>query len=126
MGPAVQADLARLHIGIIGAGSVGAIVAEALARAGIEWITLLDFGTVEVVNLDRLLYASPRESRLARAKVETLAVPATVPLPPNTHRSTRSKSPSLNLLDSPQHWTAACCSAASAGPECLTSYSNGH
>jgi tRNA A37 threonylcarbamoyladenosine dehydratase len=73
MGPAVHADLARLHIGIIGAGSVGAIVAEALARAGIEWITLLDFGTVEVVNLDRLLYASPRESRLARAKVETLA-----------------------------------------------------
>ena len=72
-GPAVQADLARLHIGLIGAGSVGAIVAEALARAGIEWITLLDFDTVEAVNLDRLLHASPRDARLARAKVETLA-----------------------------------------------------
>jgi hypothetical protein len=72
-GPAVQAGLARLHIGIIGAGSVGAIVAEALARAGIEWITLLDFDTVEAVNLDRLLHAGPRDARLARAKVETLA-----------------------------------------------------
>lgn len=72
-GPVIQADLARLHIGIIGAGSVGALVAEALARVGIEWITLLDFDTVEAVNLDRLLHASPRDARLARAKVEVLA-----------------------------------------------------
>lgn len=71
-GPAAQADLARLHIGIIGAGSVGALVAEALARVGIEWITLLDFDTVKTVNLDRLLHATPRDARLARAKVETL------------------------------------------------------
>lgn len=66
-GPALQADLARLHIGVIGAGSVGALVAEALARVGVEWITLLDFDTVEAVNLDRLLHASPRDARLARA-----------------------------------------------------------
>jgi hypothetical protein len=72
-GPAVQADLARLHVGIIGAGSVGAIVAETLARVGIEWITVLDFDTVEAVNLDRLLHASTRDARLARAKVEALA-----------------------------------------------------
>lgn len=72
-GAEVQADLARLHVGIIGAGSVGALVAEALARVGIEWITLMDFDTVEAVNLDRLLHASPRDARLARAKVEVLA-----------------------------------------------------
>ncbi len=72
-GPAVQADLARLHVGIIGAGSVGALVAEALARIGIEWITLLDFDTVEAVNLDRLLHAGPHDVRLVRAKVEVLA-----------------------------------------------------
>lgn len=72
-GPAAQADLARLHIGIIGAGSVGALVAEALARVGIEWIALLDFDTVQAVNLDRLLHASPRDASLARAKVEVLA-----------------------------------------------------
>lgn len=72
-GPKAQADLARLHIGIIGAGSVGALVAEALARVGVEWITLLDFDTVEAVNLDRLLHAGPRDARLARAKVDVLA-----------------------------------------------------
>lgn len=72
-GQAAQADLARLHIGIIGAGSVGALVAEALARVGIEWITLLDFDTVQAINLDRLLHASPRDARLTRAKVEILA-----------------------------------------------------
>jgi hypothetical protein len=33
-GPAVQADLARLRVGIVGAGSVGVPVAEALARMG--------------------------------------------------------------------------------------------
>jgi len=72
-GSAVQADLARLHVGIIGAGSVGALVAEALARVGIQWITLLDFDTVEAVNLDRLLHAGHRDVLLARAKVEVLA-----------------------------------------------------
>lgn len=72
-GPAVQADLARLHVGVIGAGSVGALVAEALARLGIKWISLLDFDSVEAVNLDRLLHASLRDVRLARAKVQLLA-----------------------------------------------------
>jgi hypothetical protein len=72
-GQAVQADLARLHVGVVGAGSVGALVAEALARVGVERITLLDFDTVELVNLDRLLHASPRDARLGRAKIEVLA-----------------------------------------------------
>lgn len=72
-GPTVQSDLARLHIGVVGAGSVGALVAESLARMGIERLTLLDFDTVEIVNLDRLLHASPRDARLARAKVHVLA-----------------------------------------------------
>lgn len=68
-----QADLARLHIGIVGAGSVGAIVAEALARTGIRQITLIDFDAVETVNLDRLLHATRRDARLQRAKVSVLA-----------------------------------------------------
>ncbi len=67
-----QADLARLKIGIVGAGSVGALVAEALARTGIEELLLLDFDTVKVVNLDRLLHARRRDAVLARSKVETL------------------------------------------------------
>lgn len=71
-GRAVQADLARLKIGVIGAGSVGAIVAEALARIGIQHLMLLDFDTVKVINLDRLLHARRRDALLARSKVEVL------------------------------------------------------
>jgi molybdopterin/thiamine biosynthesis adenylyltransferase len=43
------------------------LVAEALARVGVERITLLDFDTVEMHNLDRLLHARQRDALLARA-----------------------------------------------------------
>ena len=46
-GHAKQADLARIHVGVVGAGSVGSIVAEALARTGIAHITLIDFDNSE-------------------------------------------------------------------------------
>jgi molybdopterin/thiamine biosynthesis adenylyltransferase len=68
-----QADLARLHVGIVGAGSVGAIVAETLARTGIRHISLIDFDAVESVNLDRLLHATRRDARVQRAKASMLA-----------------------------------------------------
>ena len=70
-GPLKQADLSRLHIGVVGAGSVGCIVAEALARMGISRITLIDFDAVEQVNLDRLLHAT--SSDIGRAKVKVLS-----------------------------------------------------
>lgn len=69
----MQASLARLHVGVVGAGSVGAIVAEALARSGIQRITVIDFDSVESVNLDRLLHATRRDAQLQRAKVSMLA-----------------------------------------------------
>src|SRR5579864_6758726 len=72
-GEDTQADLTRLHVGIVGAGSVGAIVAEALARTGIGRITLIDFDTVDYVNLDRLLYATRLDAALHRSKVACLA-----------------------------------------------------
>jgi hypothetical protein len=68
-GPVRQANLARLRVGIVGAGSVGSIIAEALARTGFQHITLIDFDTVEELNLDRLLHAYPRDARMARSKV---------------------------------------------------------
>jgi len=49
-----QADIARLKIGIVGCGSVGSIIAEALIKTGIQNIVLIDFDTVETKNLDRL------------------------------------------------------------------------
>lgn len=57
-GAQAQADLARLHIGIVGLGSVGSIVAEALARIGIAQVDLIDFDTFKEHNLDRTLNAN--------------------------------------------------------------------
>lgn len=57
-GPDVQAKIARLRVGVVGLGSVGSIVAEALARTGIQNITLIDYQALEEVNLDRTLNAT--------------------------------------------------------------------
>ena len=57
-GLTAQGQLARLNIGIVGIGSVGAMVAEALARMGIANLTLIDADKVAMHNLDRLLNAS--------------------------------------------------------------------
>lgn len=69
-GQRIQGTLARLHIGIIGVGSVGMIIAEALARMGIEHIRLMDFDSIETVNLDRMLHATIRNAKIPTAKVE--------------------------------------------------------
>lgn len=66
-GAAAQADLARLHVGVVGLGSVGSIVAEALARLGIASLTLIDFDTLREHNLDRFLGGT--EADLGSAKV---------------------------------------------------------
>lgn len=68
-----QAELARLRVGIVGAGSVGSVVAEALARMGIKQMTLIDFDKVEYINLDRLLHATKIDALLHRSKVSVLA-----------------------------------------------------
>ena len=56
---------------MVGAGSVGVPVAEALVRTGIANVRLIDFDSVKTINLDRLLHASERDVRLARSKVES-------------------------------------------------------
>ena len=49
-----QKDLARLRIGVVGAGSVGGFVAEALARTGFEDVIVVDFDLIKEKNLARL------------------------------------------------------------------------
>ncbi|MBZ5538443.1 MAG: ThiF family adenylyltransferase [Acidobacteriia bacterium] len=71
-GEEVQYDLARLRIGVVGAGSVGSMVAESLARTGVRRLTLIDFDRVEAVNLDRLLHATRLDAALHRPKVKVL------------------------------------------------------
>ena len=57
-GLAMQEKMARLRIGIIGLGSVGAMVVESLARMGVESLLLIDADEVKPHNLDRLLHAN--------------------------------------------------------------------
>lgn len=66
-----QSMLARLHCGIVGAGSVGSIIAEGLVRMGVQTVSLIDFDRVEEHNLDRLLYATTDD--IGRKKVEVVA-----------------------------------------------------
>lgn len=70
-GDEIQAKLMRLKIGIIGVGGVGGIVAEALARMGVMNIHLMDFDSVEDVNLDRLLHATKKD--VGRSKVKVIS-----------------------------------------------------
>jgi hypothetical protein len=72
-GPETQALISRLRIGVIGLGSVGSIVAEALARSGVEHLALIDFDSVRTENLDRLLHATKTDARLRRSKVNVIA-----------------------------------------------------
>jgi molybdopterin/thiamine biosynthesis adenylyltransferase len=66
-----QANLARLHVAVVGLGSVGSIIAEELARLGIENVTFIDFDVIEALNLDRVLNVS--EEDIERLKVEVAA-----------------------------------------------------
>lgn len=72
-GEVAQAKLARLRLGIIGLGGVGGIVAEALARMGLKEITLIDFDSVESVNLDRQLHATKQDADRSRPKVRVVS-----------------------------------------------------
>lgn len=72
-GEAKQADLARLRIGVVGLGSVGALVAESLARMGITNIVLIDFDRFEFHNLDRSLHACQTHAANRDLKVQVVA-----------------------------------------------------
>jgi molybdopterin/thiamine biosynthesis adenylyltransferase len=68
-GPDAQTALARLRIGVVGLGSVGSMVAEALARSGVGHLVLIDFDSIKQHNLDRVLYATERDVALAYSKI---------------------------------------------------------
>jgi len=68
-----QKSLARLHIGVVGVGSVGSIIAEALARMGIVHIKLVDFDSLEYLNLDRTPHGTEKDVKRRNAKVKVSA-----------------------------------------------------
>lgn len=68
-GNALQADIGRLRVGVIGYGSVGSLVCEQLARVGVSELMVMDFDRVEIHNLDRLLGANLRDVKRHNKKL---------------------------------------------------------
>jgi len=61
------ARLAAAHVCIVGIGGVGSWAAEALARSGVGWLTLIDLDHVAESNINRQAHAL--EDTLGQAKV---------------------------------------------------------
>ncbi|MEW6064221.1 hypothetical protein P378_04155 [Desulforamulus profundi] len=65
------AKLAVARVIVFGVGGVGSYVVEALARAGVGELTLVDFDTVDISNINRQLHAL--ENTVGRNKVDLMA-----------------------------------------------------
>jgi molybdopterin/thiamine biosynthesis adenylyltransferase len=70
-GETAHQELTRLRIGLIGSGSVGGLVGDALGRTGFEDVMLMDYDFIETHNLDRLSYAT--RSDVGSLKVDVQA-----------------------------------------------------
>jgi hypothetical protein len=69
-GSRAQADVARCRVGIVGLGSVGSLVAEAVSRIGVQNVVLIDHDVIEERNLDRTLGTTAEDAVNATPKVE--------------------------------------------------------
>ena len=63
-------DLRKHHIGIVGVGGLGCVSAEMAVRCGIGKLSLFDFDTVEIVNLNRSMF---KEEHIGYPKIEIAA-----------------------------------------------------
>lgn len=63
--------LASFHVIVFGVGGVGGYVAEALVRSGLGEITLVDFDTISVSNINRQIIAL--HSTIGKYKVDVMA-----------------------------------------------------
>ena len=64
-------NLMRLKVGIIGAGSVGTAVGEILSRIGIGNVMLMEYDTIKLHNLDRMLGVT--EDKTGKRKADVVA-----------------------------------------------------
>lgn len=71
LGPEALERLRRAHVMVFGIGGVGSYTVEALARAGVGALTLVDGDTVGETNINRQLCAL--QSTLGRYKAEVMA-----------------------------------------------------
>lgn len=71
LGTEAMARLRQAHVAVFGLGGVGSWAVEALARGGVGALTLVDFDTVGLTNINRQLFAL--SSTLGRLKAEAAA-----------------------------------------------------
>ena len=71
LGDEAMQVLAASHVAVFGVGGVGSFAAEALARAGVGAITLVDHDTVSLTNLNRQLVAL--HSTIGMRKTDVMA-----------------------------------------------------
>src|SRR5512137_2089352 len=71
LGLEAQARLGRAHVVVLGLGGVGSYAAEALARAGVGRLTLVDGERIDETNINRQLHALDGE--VGRFKAEVMA-----------------------------------------------------
>lgn len=62
--------LSRRHVAIFGIGGVGSYAAEAITRSGVGTLTLVDYDSVDITNINRQIPAL--HSNLGKKKVEIL------------------------------------------------------
>ena len=71
VGSAALARLAGASVAVFGIGGVGSYAAEALARAGVGGITLIDHDVIDVTNINRQIHALTET--VGAAKTEAMA-----------------------------------------------------
>lgn len=71
IGTAGVSTLAAKHVMVCGIGGVGSYAAEALGRAGVGLITLVDFDDICLTNINRQIHAL--SSTVGQCKVEAMA-----------------------------------------------------
>ena len=81
LGEAAPTRLSSAHVAVLGLGGVGSFLVEALARAGVGTLTLIDRDVYTESNLNRQLYALPdtvgrKKTEVARERV--LAIDPTI------------------------------------------------
>lgn len=72
-GPEVQHIIGSLRVAVVGAGSVGSQVVEALARSGFGDVIVMDFDHVEHHNLDRIVNATSADAAAGKLKAKVAA-----------------------------------------------------
>ena len=70
IGEAGLDTLENAHVAVFGIGGVGSFTVEALARAGVGKITMIDFDVIVMTNLNRQIHAL--EDTIGQAKVDAM------------------------------------------------------